>query len=591
MIDQQQIAEWRMDRSSYVPEYLTDNKAEVQKLRNAATEAQFEGDWFIIGDKGYNEARAQYASTSREERDVSPGIILYPAKGKIKGLADIKKAVAMCTRLGISIAIRTGGHQYCGFSSTSSTNMQIDLSACFPEYDYDEEKNELTCGVSHALGDWATLNNEHNIYLPMGVCSNVHLGGHVHTGGWGIVGRSHGLLADHVLHFDIILASGEQKTVYRPVREGTNQTDETNNELFYAVLGGGKGGDFGIVTHLTFSPLVNDHYPNSACYNLTWVWTKERMEKVATKMYEYSKLCADGTIPGDYEFMLTITGTGTMNFLPTLVATGFQELDESGRKELFNEIESAILSKFEKYGIELDLVMPPFIQMWMCYTNKDGASKDFDPYWFDQFEEALGTPFGPMTHKRQKTPVSEGIVNQFIMHADREMEYPFIKRARVSMDVPDTFPQSYTERMWDIMNVADLPLGTDIRQHLCSQMQIYAGGKIAENGKLGNTSYSWRDQALSISHDSFYDVTGWFWSARKDAIEWQRENDQAFIADKNFADKDMRMFAYTFGNPVLKDVWPYYFDSLGKYYRLKGIKAKLDPSGLFSADKFSLDVE
>ena len=159
------------------------------------------------------------------------------------------------------------------------------------------------------------------------------------------------------------------------------------------------------------------------------------------------------------------------------------------------------------------------------------------------------------------------------------------------MDVPDSFAETYTERMWDIMNIAGLPLGTDTRQHLCSQMQIYAGGMIAKNAALGNTSYSWRNQALSISHDSFYDVKGLFGTARSDAIEWQKENDQALITDENFADKDMRMFAYTFGNPVLKDVWPYYYDSLGKYYKLKGIKAKLDPTGLFSADRFSLDVD
>ena len=53
------------------------------------------------------------------------------------------------------------------------------------------------------------------------------------------------------------------------------------------------------------------------------------------------------------------------------------------------------------------------------------------------------------------------------------------------------------------------------------------------------------------------------------------------------SDADMRTFAYTFGKRVLADVWPYFYDSEEKYNRLRRIKGKLDPDGLFSADQFS----
>ena len=197
------------------------------------------------------------------------------------------------------------------------TNIQTDLSGTFPGYDYNPNTNVLTCGVSHALGDWAVKNKENGIYLPMGVCAHVHLGGHVHTGGWGIVARSHGLLADHVLAFTIILASGDIKRI-------NAQTALEIHKIFYAVLGGGRGGDFGIVTEWEFSPLCDAEYPNSMCYQLIWLWSKNKMRRVVQQMQELTKKCADGTIPGDYEFMLTITGAGVMNMMPEKIAAALQ---------------------------------------------------------------------------------------------------------------------------------------------------------------------------------------------------------------------------------------------------------------------------
>ena len=556
----------------------------MAKLKQAATNAQFDGEWFLIGEDGYDDAREQYATTSFNEADVSPGIILYPAVGK--GVEDIQKAIKMCRDLGMAIAVRTGGHQYCGYSSTSPMNMQVDLSKTFPEYQYDKDNNILKCGVSHALGDWAGLNNEQDIYLPMGVCAHVHLGGHVHTGGWGIVGRSHGLLADHVLSFDIILADGNQKTVVKPE---SGVTDQANDDLFYAVLGGSKGGDFGIVTHWTFSPLRNADYPNSACYNFTWLWSKDRMQAVVENMQRLSKLCADGTVPGDYEFMLTITGTGEMNLLPSLVKEGFDKLDKDEKSKLFGTIEKYIAK--EVSHLDKDLLVPPLIQMWMCYTNKGGPSVAFDDQWFESFAQTVDEPLPFVSHRNTNKTVSAGILDQFIMHQDREMEYPFVKRSRVTMNVPDDFPATYTDRMWDIMNIFGLEVGTDGRQHLVSQMQIYAGGMIAKNGKSGITSYSWRDQAFAMSHDSFYNVGGLFGDASRQAEKWQRKNDRAFIGNQKYADKDMRMFAYTFGNRVLDEVWQHYYDSQDKYDRLKAIKQTVDPDGIFTADEFCVDPD
>ncbi len=540
------------DSSDFIKKYVEQHKKELEELRAQATRLGFKGQWFIIGDAEYPQKRLQYATTSFEEGEVSPRIILYAANED-----DIQKAMGLCRELGMKIAVRTGGHQYCGYSSTAPANMQIDLSHAFTEYDYDSVNNVLTCGVSHALGDWAACNHTNGIYLPMGMCAHVHLGGHVHTGGWGIVARSHGILADHVLAFDIILASGQKEHTKKPEKGVTSQH---NDDVYYAVLGGGKGGDFGIVTHWEFKPIKDAEYPNSACYTYLWFWTPERMERVVNRMAELSKLCANGTVPSDYEFMLSITGAGFMNVLPEWIEKFLQEMG---------------------FG-DGSLPIPALIQMWMCFTNKH--KKDFDDQWFKSFakDDVCGPP--DLGFEGQPPyPVSQGIAEHFIMKQDREMDYPFVKRSRVTMGLPDGFPRTYVERMSKIMNFTGVSC-----QHLVSQMQIYAGGAVAEKGKAGITSYSWREQAFAMSHDSFYSVDWPCGDERKNAEKWQKENDEVFVAQKAFADADMRLFAYTFGDRVLEDVWQCFYDSEEKYERLRRIKGQLDPDGLFSADQFSL---
>ncbi len=551
LIDSDKIEVHILETSDFINKYVEEHKKELEELRAKATASGFKGQWFIIGDAEYPQKRRQYATTSFEEAEVSPRIILYAADEE-----DIQKAMALCRALKMALAVRTGGHQYCGYSSTAPANMQIDLSKTFQDYKYDGTTNVLRCGVSYALGDWAVCNQTNNIYLPMGMCAHVHLGGHVHTGGWGIVARSHGILADHVLAFDIIFASGQKERIERPVK---GETSQHNDDVYYAVLGGGKGGDFGIVTHWEFSPLRDMDYPNSACYTFLWLWSKEKMQRVVRKMEELTKLCADKKVPSDYEFMLSITGFGFVNVLPECIEKALQELG---------------------FGDD-SIPVPPLIQMWMCFTNKNG--KEFDDQWFESFakDEVCGDPL--IVFKKQKFPVSKGIVEHFIMNRDREMDYPFVKRSRVTMGLPEGFAETYSERMYKIMSFPDT-----LCQHLVSQMQIYAGGAVAENGKAGITSYSWREQAFAMSHDSFYSDDWLCGDERQNAEQWQTENDKVFIGKKAFAEADMRMFAYTFGDRVLEDVWQCFYDSDEKYERLRRIKGQLDPDGLFSADQFSL---
>jgi FAD/FMN-containing dehydrogenase len=184
------------------------------------------------GDPGYEKARIQYATTSREKDYgyMDPGAIIYP-----KGDADILKAIAYAQEHKLAIAIRTGGHQYSGASSTSGKNIQIDLSKTYREYEFDKETSIVTTGVSRMLGSLNPKLQKEGVFVPHGQCAHVHVGGHSHTGGYGVPGRAFGLFGDHIIAIRTITADGRIRWINRDTK------DPEEADLFYATLGGSPG--------------------------------------------------------------------------------------------------------------------------------------------------------------------------------------------------------------------------------------------------------------------------------------------------------------------------------------------------------------
>jgi FAD/FMN-containing dehydrogenase len=91
-----------------------------------------------FGAVGYDDWRQQYATSScADKRRMCPGIIIQALNA-----TDIKNVISYATNNKKAIAIRSGGHQYSGASSTGLHNIQLDLRHTFKS-----EPQDLKCIV------------------------------------------------------------------------------------------------------------------------------------------------------------------------------------------------------------------------------------------------------------------------------------------------------------------------------------------------------------------------------------------------------------------------------------------------------------
>ena len=181
----------------------------------------FNGLQYIRSDDGiqgqaYKNNNYQYASSSHEvDHDMHPALIVQPTSD-----ADIITAVKYAKDNKIALAVKSGGHQYSGASSTSGSNILIDLKSTFKVDKQDlkilpqtGDKTFVYVSVSWSLGEFNGFLADHGLFLPHGQCTDVRIGGHAQTGGYGQLGRSFGLLGDHVREIRLVDHNAEIRTI------------------------------------------------------------------------------------------------------------------------------------------------------------------------------------------------------------------------------------------------------------------------------------------------------------------------------------------------------------------------------------------
>ena len=172
---------------------------------------------------------------------------------------DVSNTINWSTRNGIPLRIRSGGHNYEGYSNGNGV-LVIDVSE-MDAIQLDEQAGLVRIQPG-ALNEqiYSTVSSR-GYPFPGGICPTVAISGFALGGGWGLSCRYLGLGCDSLEEIEIVDCAG------RII--GANR--QCNHDLFWACKGAG-GGNFGVVTELTFRlppqtdnvTLVQIEYPNAS---------------------------------------------------------------------------------------------------------------------------------------------------------------------------------------------------------------------------------------------------------------------------------------------------------------------------------------
>lgn len=255
----------------------------------AALRAGVSGDIVLPGDDDYDRARSL---ADLEFNSVRPAAVVFCAS-----VADVAAAIRFARRHRLPAVPRSGGHSFAGYSTT--TGMVIDVSR-LNSVTIDGDVIHVQAGAQ--IIDIYDQTLPYGLVVPTGWCPNVGIAGLTLGGGVGLEARKHGLTCDNLLAAEVVLADG------RIVR-----CDERSlPDLFWALRGGG-GGNFGIVTSLTFRPVpVGD----MTTYSLSWRWSD------AAAVIDAWQRWAPGT-PDDMTPVMAISlPDAAVSVEPTLSVTG-----------------------------------------------------------------------------------------------------------------------------------------------------------------------------------------------------------------------------------------------------------------------------
>lgn len=152
---------------------------------------------------------------------------------------DISNAISWCKINSLEFRIRSGRHHYEGYS-TGDGIVVIDVSN-MKNIDVDINKNlvKIQGGVRNRE-IYETMGNM-GYPFPGGGCPTVGVSGLVLGGGWGYSNRLLGLAADCLTELELVDYKGDTITA----------SEQINEDLFWACRGAG-GGNFGVITSMTF---------------------------------------------------------------------------------------------------------------------------------------------------------------------------------------------------------------------------------------------------------------------------------------------------------------------------------------------------
>ncbi|HKO44445.1 MAG TPA: FAD-binding oxidoreductase [Pyrinomonadaceae bacterium] len=164
---------------------------------------------------------------------------------------DVAAGVRFAVLNNLRLVVKGGGHSYLGTSNAPDSLLiwtrrmnRVTLHDAFVGLGCEGRVAPITAVTAEAGAMWIDLyhavTTEAGRYVQGGGCTTVGVAGLVQSGGFGSFSKGFGTAAAGLLEAEVVTANGEVRTV--------NACN--NKELFWALKGGG-GGSFGVVTKVT----------------------------------------------------------------------------------------------------------------------------------------------------------------------------------------------------------------------------------------------------------------------------------------------------------------------------------------------------
>ncbi|WP_342148348.1 FAD-binding oxidoreductase [Methylorubrum sp. SB2] len=182
------------------------------------------------------------------------GATLPAGIARCTSAADVQACIAWVQRQALPFAVRSGGHNYAGFSTTPGLLIDMTLMAGVTPVTADGSIVTVKGGTLNLLA-YKQMERLHRT-ITHGRCDTVGAAGFLLGGGIGFNMRKFGVGSDLMRATELVTADGQL------VRADA----DTDRDLFWACRGGG-GGNFGISTGFT---LETRPAGSVTVFNLTW---------------------------------------------------------------------------------------------------------------------------------------------------------------------------------------------------------------------------------------------------------------------------------------------------------------------------------
>ena len=526
--------------------------------------------------KAYDANNVEYAtSTHQIDHNMFPALIAFPQNDD-----DIQKVVKYAKDHGYAVSVMSGGHQYSGACSTHGKGIQLNLKLAYkgphdlvilPQLPSPNSNRPLVyASVSHSLGEFNQFLRDHSLFVPHGQCTDVRLGGHAQTGGYGQLARSFGLLGDHIWGIRMINHDGEIQEV----------TKASNAELFYAILGGSPG-NFGVITHYTIEVHRDaDHDfletgPRPHGFKGIWLYSKMVVKLL---LNEVAAMADDPEFPRNFDLCVSVLSSSFPMFklMPEL-------------KENLAEILQRIA---EAVGVNGDTKWPASVVLYAQWVPMNAEDKYTDKVdaWFQRFRKLDHFLKYWCIHTAEPIQPMSKMTGEWLFTRPREFDHPYEKRTYM------TNSTTLTQDKW-VDQVADRihqVLFPSLSHHdlwdncfLSVQIQCY-GGKYSQYyaNRNNGTAYSWRDSTVCQVLDCFHKEGE---KGRALAQSWQAVNDKLMCGENSpFSKQDKRVLWASYGDWDMDKSWPFYYEDRAKYERIGKQRFLADPQGTFTPNPFSV---